>query len=57
VSESEHDPIAHVRACCPTLIGTLVAMARASKDGRDVDDVPAATTSQGPTGRPADVAP
>jgi hypothetical protein len=40
-------PVEHVRARCPTLIATLVAMARASKDGQDIDDNVAAAASRG----------
>jgi hypothetical protein len=39
--------VEHVRACCPTLIATLVAMARASQERKDVQ----------PTREPADVTP
>jgi hypothetical protein len=34
------DPVEHVRASCPRLIATLVAMARASADGQDVERLP-----------------
>jgi hypothetical protein len=44
VTEVTRDPaqdrrvaVEHVRAYCPTLIATLVALARASKDGQDAD--------------------
>jgi hypothetical protein len=56
VTEVTRDPaqdrrvaVEHVRAYCPTLIATLVALARASKDGQDADG--------NGTGGPADVAP
>ena len=62
-------PVELVKTCCPTLIATLVAIARAPKDGQDVDE--SAAASQGsrlcamyapamadrPTRTPADVAP
>jgi hypothetical protein len=60
-------PVEHVRARCPTLIATLVAMARASKDRQDVDDArrqellgnppPNRRRRARPTGGPADVSP
>src|SRR4029450_634615 len=43
-------PVEHVRTQCPVLIATLVAMARASKDGRNVDDSAAAAAPPGPPG-------
>jgi hypothetical protein len=50
-------PVEHVRARCPTLIDTLVAMARASRDGQDLDDTaPNRRRRAGLTGGPADVA-
>jgi hypothetical protein len=56
VTEATRDPaldrrvaVEHVLAYCPALIATLVAMARASKDGEDPDGNGA--------GGPADVAP
>jgi hypothetical protein len=42
--------VEHVKSRCPALIATLVAMARASKDGQDVDDSAAAAASQGSPG-------
>jgi hypothetical protein len=45
-------PVEHVRTQCPVLIATLVAMARASKDGRDVDDRAATAASHGSPGAP-----
>jgi hypothetical protein len=56
VTEATRDPaqdrrvaVEHVRAYCPALIATLVAMARASKDGPDPDE--------SVNGGPADVTP
>ena len=55
--------VEHVRALCPTLIATLVAVARASTDGQDVDDggsvrsVTRVRPRTQPTGGPVDVAP
>jgi hypothetical protein len=40
-------PVEHVRARCPALIATLVAMARASKDGQEIDGNAPAAGSQG----------